>query len=100
MFSATAKVVAFKQKAAQQNMKATQRTKLLSSLMKYKFKNKFTFTIMPIFKYNPHVLSFFLIANWLLSGCTPFRQIDSTPTGTTLPAITLSPTLSPTVEAT
>jgi len=55
---------------------------------------------MPIFKYSPRVLSIFLITYWLLFGCTLFRQIGITPTGTTPPTITLSLTLSPTIEVT
>lgn len=55
---------------------------------------------MSIFKYSPCVFSIFLITNWFLSGCTPLRQVDITPTGTTPPTITLSPTLPSTIEVT
>lgn len=55
---------------------------------------------MSTFKRSPFVLLILLISNWLFSGCTPLRQVDITPTGTTPPTITLSPTFPPTIEVT
>ena len=56
--------------------------------------------MMPISKFIPRMLAFFLFANWFLVSCNPVYQTNVMATATTTPTFTPTPTLLPTLEVT